>query len=115
MPLLLLQQEASVLTLAEALAQRPVDIRRAGRRLAMRGLVRWRHVGRPEETRLLSEQRSPERAIPSAAVTLSATLVVVGSASDEAARRMTAQIAASLACSVLAVPSPGPNRARGAA
>jgi DNA-binding MarR family transcriptional regulator len=51
--LLLLEQEASLPTLAEALAQRPVDIMRAGRRLAMRGLVRWRHVGRREETRLV--------------------------------------------------------------
>jgi nucleotide-binding universal stress UspA family protein len=63
--------------------------------------------------RLLSEQVSPERAIPSAAVTLSATLVVVGSASDATARRMTAQIAGCLACSVLAVPALGPDRARG--
>jgi nucleotide-binding universal stress UspA family protein len=63
--------------------------------------------------RLLSEQLSRERAIPSAAVTLSATLVVVGSAGDDTARRMTAQIAGCLACSVLAVPAPGPNRARG--
>jgi nucleotide-binding universal stress UspA family protein len=55
--------------------------------------------------RLLSEQLAPERAIPAAAVTLSATLVVVGSASDEAARRMTAQIVGCLACSVLAVPA----------
>jgi hypothetical protein len=62
--------------------------------------------------RLLSEQLAPERAIPSAAVTLSATLVVVGSAGDEAARRMAAQIAGCLACSVLAVPARGPNRAR---
>jgi nucleotide-binding universal stress UspA family protein len=63
--------------------------------------------------RVLGEQLAPERAIPAAAVTLSATLVVVGSASDEAARRMTAQIAGCLACSVLAVPALGPNRARG--
>jgi nucleotide-binding universal stress UspA family protein len=63
--------------------------------------------------RLLSEQLSRERAIPSAAVTLSATLVVVGSAGDDTARRMTAQIAGCLACSVLAVPALGPNRARG--
>jgi nucleotide-binding universal stress UspA family protein len=62
--------------------------------------------------RLLSEQLAPERAIPSAAVALAATLVVMGSASDEAARRMTAQIAGCLACSVLAVPAVGPDRAR---
>ena len=62
--------------------------------------------------RLLSEQLAPERAIPSAAVALAATLVVMGSASDEASRRMTAQIAGCLACSVLAVPAVGANRAR---
>jgi hypothetical protein len=63
--------------------------------------------------RLLSEQLAPECALPAAAVTLSATLVVVGFAGDEAARRMTGQIAGCLACSVLAVPAVGPNRARG--
>jgi nucleotide-binding universal stress UspA family protein len=62
--------------------------------------------------RLLSEQLAPECALPAAAVTLSATLVVVGFAGDEAARRMTGQIAGCLACSVLAVPAVGPNRAR---
>ena len=62
--------------------------------------------------RLLSEQLSRERAIPAAALTLSATLVVLGCAGDEAARRMTAQIAGCLACSVLVVPALGPNRAR---
>lgn len=63
--------------------------------------------------RLLSEQLAPERAIPAAAVTLSATLVVMGSADDEAARRMTAQLAGCLACSVLVVPALGANRGRG--
>jgi len=62
--------------------------------------------------RLLSEQLAPERAIPSAAVALAATLVVMGSASDETSRRMTAQIAGCLACSVLAVPAVGPKRGR---
>jgi hypothetical protein len=54
--------------------------------------------------RLLSEQLPPERAIPSAALTLGATLVVVSSADNETARRMTAQVGARLACSVLVVP-----------
>jgi hypothetical protein len=63
--------------------------------------------------RLLSEQLAPELAIPAAALRLPATLVVVGSADDEAARRMTAQLAGSLACSVLVVPALPPNRARG--
>ena len=48
----LLDQEATLPKLADALAQRPVEIRRAGRRLAMRGLVQWRHVGRRAQTRL---------------------------------------------------------------
>ena len=57
--------------------------------------------------RLLSEQHPPERAIPSAALTLGATLVVVSSADNETARRMTAQVGARLACSVLVVPIGG--------
>lgn len=61
--------------------------------------------------RRLGEQLASERAIPSAAVALSATLVVMGSASDEAARRTTAQIAGCLPCSVLAVPGLGSDRA----
>lgn len=48
----LVDQEAGLSELADALDQRPVDIRRAGRRLADRGLVRWRHAGRPQQTRL---------------------------------------------------------------
>ena len=63
--------------------------------------------------RLFGEQLAPERAIPAAALTLSATLVLVGSAEDEAARRMTAQLAGCLACSVLVVPALGASRARG--
>jgi hypothetical protein len=48
----LVDREASLSELGEALSQRPVEIRRAGWRLAMRGLVQWRHLGRREETRL---------------------------------------------------------------
>jgi DNA-binding MarR family transcriptional regulator len=48
----LLDREASLSELAKALGQRPVEIRRAGRSLAMHGLVRRRHVGRRKQTRL---------------------------------------------------------------
>lgn len=50
--LALVDREASLSELAEALGQRPVEIRRAGRSLAMRGLVQWRHVGGRKKTRL---------------------------------------------------------------
>lgn len=50
----LVDREASLPELGEALSQRPVEIRRAGWRLAMRGLVQWRHLGRRKETRLAS-------------------------------------------------------------
>jgi DNA-binding MarR family transcriptional regulator len=48
----LVDREASLSELAEVLSHRPIDITRAGRSLAMRGLVRWRHLGRRKETRL---------------------------------------------------------------
>ena len=48
----LLDREASLTELADALGQGPAEIRRAGRSLAMRGLARWQHVGRNKETRL---------------------------------------------------------------
>jgi nucleotide-binding universal stress UspA family protein len=54
--------------------------------------------------RRFGEQLPREHAIPSAADALTATLVVLGSGSSEPARRMTAQIARAIACSVLAVP-----------
>jgi DNA-binding MarR family transcriptional regulator len=50
--LVLLDRKASLTELAEALGQRPVEIRRAGRSLAARGLVRWQHVGRRKETHI---------------------------------------------------------------
>jgi len=50
--LALLDREASLSELAEALGQRPVEIRRAGRSLSARGLVRWHHVGRRKETHI---------------------------------------------------------------
>jgi nucleotide-binding universal stress UspA family protein len=55
--------------------------------------------------RRFGEQLSREHAIPSAASALTASLVVLGSGSSEPARRMTAQIAGSVGCSVLAVPA----------
>jgi predicted transcriptional regulator len=49
----LVDREASLSELGEQFGgQRPAEIRRAGRSLAMRGLVQWRHVGRRKETRL---------------------------------------------------------------
>ena len=52
MLLALLDRDASLSELAEALGERPIDIRRAGRSLSGRGLVRWCHVGRRKETRV---------------------------------------------------------------
>ena len=48
----LVDREAAVPELAEALGHRTGEIRHAGRRLAMRGLVRWHHVGWKDQTRL---------------------------------------------------------------
>jgi DNA-binding MarR family transcriptional regulator len=50
--LALLDRGARLSDLAEALDQRPDEIRRAGRSLSMRGLTRWHHAGRRNETRL---------------------------------------------------------------
>jgi hypothetical protein len=52
MLLRLVDREAGIPELAEALGQRPGAVRRSGRRLAARGLVRWRHVGPRKETQL---------------------------------------------------------------
>ena len=43
-------RDAGIGELAEQLGCRPTEITRAGRRLAMRGLVRTRFAGRPEQT-----------------------------------------------------------------
>ncbi len=48
----LVDREAGIPELAEALGQRPGDVRRSGRRLAARGLVRWHHVGTRKETQM---------------------------------------------------------------
>ena len=48
----LVDREAGMPELAEALDQRPVDVRRCGRRLAARGLVSGRHTGPRDQTRV---------------------------------------------------------------
>ena len=48
----LVDREASIPELAEALEERPVDVRRCGRRLSARGLVSWRHAGPLKHTQL---------------------------------------------------------------
>jgi hypothetical protein len=48
----LVDREASIVELAEALDERALDVRRCGRHLAARGLVRWLHSGTRKETRL---------------------------------------------------------------
>ena len=50
--LALLDREACLADLAEVLDERPDEITRASRRLSMRGLIRWHHVGRRKQTRL---------------------------------------------------------------
>jgi nucleotide-binding universal stress UspA family protein len=57
--------------------------------------------------RRLNEQLPPERAIPSAAAALPASLLVLGTGTSETARRMTMQIADRVGCSVLVVPALG--------
>jgi len=49
----LLDREASLSEIAEALGKPPSEISRVGSRLAMRGLVRWYHFGPRMETRLV--------------------------------------------------------------
>jgi DNA-binding MarR family transcriptional regulator len=46
---LLQRRDASIAELAEQLGIRPTEITRAGRRLAMRGLIRTHHAGKPEQ------------------------------------------------------------------
>jgi nucleotide-binding universal stress UspA family protein len=57
--------------------------------------------------RRFNEQLPPERAIPSAAAALPASLLVLGAGSSETARRMTMHIADYVGCSVLVVPALG--------
>lgn len=55
--LTLIDREASLPEIAEALGKPAGEITRAARRLATRGLVRWYHVGAREETRLVITAR----------------------------------------------------------
>jgi hypothetical protein len=48
----LVDREAGIPELAEALDERPLDVRRYGRRLSARGLVSWRHAGPLKHTQL---------------------------------------------------------------
>jgi DNA-binding MarR family transcriptional regulator len=61
---LLERRDASIAELAEQLGLRPTEVTRAGRRLAVRGLVRTRHAGRPEQT-LMQITRSGRAAMRS--------------------------------------------------
>jgi sulfide:quinone oxidoreductase len=56
--------------------------------------------------RVLGEQPPREHAVPSAAAALTASLVVLGTDRSQSAKRMTAQIAGQVGCSVLTVPPP---------
>jgi DNA-binding MarR family transcriptional regulator len=49
---LLRRHDATIAELVDALDTDPSEITRAGRRLAMRGLVRWHHGGRPGQALL---------------------------------------------------------------
>ena len=60
--------------------------------------------------RVYGEPRPPERTIPSAAASLGASLVVLGSGRSQSERRRTALIAGAIGCSVLVVPAPEPIR-----
>jgi hypothetical protein len=81
----------------------PARDRTLQRAIAASGRVLLEITG--DAPRRFGEQLAREHAIPSAAGAISASLVVMGSGSGEPARRMTAQIAASVGCSVLAVPT----------
>lgn len=61
--------DSSIAELARELGARPAEITRAGRRLAMRGLVRWHYGGRPEHALL--------EATASGAATIGALLTTV--------------------------------------
>lgn len=65
----LLDREASLAELGEALGKPASDVWRTGNRLARRGLVRWYHVGPRDETRLTISRagRATVRALLAAA------------------------------------------------
>jgi DNA-binding MarR family transcriptional regulator len=75
----LVEREAGIPELAEALDQRPVDIRRCGRRLSARGLVSWRHAGPLKRTHLAIT--------PAGMETVRALLTAAGGVVDVVARR----------------------------
>jgi DNA-binding MarR family transcriptional regulator len=50
--LALRERDASIVELASRLDRTTSTIRRAGRRMSARGLVRWRHVGESKTTTL---------------------------------------------------------------
>jgi DNA-binding MarR family transcriptional regulator len=52
MLLRLVDREATIPELAEALDERPLDVRHCARRLSARGLVSWRHAGPRKHTQL---------------------------------------------------------------
>ena len=60
--------------------------------------------------RVLGSQLAPERSIPSAAASITASLVVFGCGTEEIDRRTAAQVVGSLGCSALVVP--GSRRSR---
>jgi hypothetical protein len=60
--------------------------------------------------RVLGNQLPPERSIPSAAASITASLVVFGCGTEEIDRRTAAQVVGSLGCSALVVP--GSRRSR---
>jgi predicted transcriptional regulator len=79
MLLRVVDRDASIPELAEALEQRPRDVRRYGRRLASRGLVSWRHMGTPTQTR--------GGMTPSGLTTVRALLTAAGGVVEEATTR----------------------------
>jgi DNA-binding MarR family transcriptional regulator len=64
-------REGTIAELADLLDTYPTDITRAGRRLAMRGLIRWHHGTRSEQALL--------GAMAAGAATIEALLMTVGS------------------------------------
>ena len=72
------------------------------RAIAASGRILLRATG--AAPRVLGNQVPPERSIPTAAASITASLVVLGSGTNEMDRRKAAQIVGSLGCSVLVVP-----------
>jgi hypothetical protein len=72
----LVDREAGIPELAEALDQRPIDVRRCGRRLSARGLVSWRHAGPLKHTQLTIT--------PAGVATVRALLTAAGGVVDAA-------------------------------